>query len=85
MDKFIFLVDFIILDLDDKVEVPLILQRPFLATSQALIDVRDGWMVLPVWEEEIVSKLKDSMRHSIDFDDTCYYMDVVNYLIFYYV
>lgn len=39
-------------------------------------------MVLPVWEEEIVSKLKDSMRHSIDFDDTCYYMDVVDYLIF---
>ena len=33
VDKFSFLVDFAIIDLDDKVEVPLILGRPFLATS----------------------------------------------------
>ncbi|XP_039140517.1 uncharacterized protein LOC120277734 [Dioscorea cayenensis subsp. rotundata] len=42
VDKFIFLVDFIILDVDDKVEVTLILGWPFLATSKALIDVKDA-------------------------------------------
>lgn len=85
MDKFIFLVDFVILHLDDMVEVPLILGRPFLATSQALIDVKDGRMVLRVEEEEIVFKIKDSMRHFMDFNDTCYFVDVVNDLITNYV
>lgn len=46
VDKFIFSVDFVILDMDDKVEVPLILGIPFLETSKALIDVKDGQMVL---------------------------------------
>ena len=39
VDKFIFLVDFVPVDVDDDVDVPLILGRPFLATFQALIDV----------------------------------------------
>ena len=46
-----------ILDLDDRVEVPLILTRPFLGTSQALIDAKDGKMVLRVVEEKVVFKL----------------------------
>lgn len=46
VDKFIFLVDFVILDVDEEVEVPLILGQPFLATSRALINVNDGQMVL---------------------------------------
>ena len=39
VDKFIFLVDFVPVDVDDDVDVPLILGRPFIATFQALIDV----------------------------------------------
>lgn len=37
MDRFIFLVDFVICDVDEDVEIPLILGSPFLATSKALI------------------------------------------------
>lgn len=59
--KFIFLMDFVILDMDDRVEVPLILGIPFLATLQSLIDVKDGQMVLQVDEEEITFRLKDSI------------------------
>lgn len=78
MDKFIFLVDLVILDVYDKVEVCLILERPFLTTSQTLIDVKDSWILLRVGEEETMFKLQDSM----DFDDTCYYVDVVNNLVY---
>ena len=46
MDKFIFHVDFIILDMEEDHEVPFILGRPFLATNRALIDVQQGNMVL---------------------------------------
>ncbi|XP_017621338.1 uncharacterized protein LOC108465521 [Gossypium arboreum] len=39
VDKFIFLTDFIILDYEAGKKVPIILGRPFLATSRTLIDV----------------------------------------------
>ena len=56
LDKFIFPVDFVILVLDDRVEVALILGKPFLATSQALIDIKDRRMVLRVGVEKVVIK-----------------------------
>ena len=39
VDKFIFPAYFIILDMEEDKEVPIILERPFLATRRALIDV----------------------------------------------
>ena len=39
VDKFIFPTDFIVLDIDEDEEIPLILGRPFLATGRTLIDV----------------------------------------------
>jgi len=60
------------------VKVPLILGSPFLATSKSFIDVKDVRMALQVDEEEIVFKLRNSMRHTMDFDETCYFVDVVD-------
>ena len=39
VDKFIFPVDFIVLDMEEDREIPIILDRPFLATGKAMIDV----------------------------------------------
>ena len=39
VDKFIFPTDFIVLDVEEDKEIPIILGRPFLATSRAMIDV----------------------------------------------
>ncbi|XP_076959261.1 uncharacterized protein LOC143635272 [Bidens hawaiensis] len=39
IDKFVFPVDFVILDMDEDKFVPLIIGRPFLSTARALIDV----------------------------------------------
>ncbi|XP_022899248.1 uncharacterized protein LOC111412545 [Olea europaea var. sylvestris] len=46
VDKFIFPADFILLDMEEDSNIPLILGRPFLATGRALIDVYDGKMIL---------------------------------------
>ena len=78
VDKFIFPLDFVIQDLDEKVEVPLILGRQFLVTSQALIDVKDGRMVLRFGEEKVVFKLEEAMRHSMEFDDLYYFVDHID-------
>ncbi|KAL0416303.1 UNVERIFIED_CONTAM: hypothetical protein Slati_3462200 [Sesamum latifolium] len=40
VEKFIIPVDFIVLNMEEDVNMPLILGRPFLATSRALIDVQ---------------------------------------------
>ena len=47
--KFIFPVDFIILDMEEDSQVPLVLGRPFLATGAALIDMQKGVLTLRVW------------------------------------
>lgn len=70
-----------ILDVDEKTNVPLILGRPLLATSKALIDVKDDQMALRVVKEKVIFKLRDLMRHTKDFNDTCYYVDVVDEFI----
>ena len=39
VDKFIFLADFIVLDMEEDKEIPITLGRPFLATGRVMIDV----------------------------------------------
>ena len=39
VEKFIFPDDFIVLNMEEDMEIPIILGRPFLATSRAMIDV----------------------------------------------
>ena len=40
VEKFIFQVDFVVIDIEEDKQVPLLLGRPFLATGVALIDVK---------------------------------------------
>ncbi|GJS45489.1 homeodomain-like protein [Tanacetum coccineum] len=78
--KFVFPVDFIILDMSEDIKVPLILGRPFLSNAHAKIDVYKGKITLRVGEERIVftsvkpasSLIKRvymlSLRKRMDFD-----------------
>ncbi|GJS79379.1 hypothetical protein Tco_0729260 [Tanacetum coccineum] len=54
--KFVFPVDFIILDMPEDIKVPLILGRPFLSTARAKIDVFKRKITLRVEEEKIIFK-----------------------------
>ena len=42
VDKFLFPVDFVIMDIEEHTEVPLILGRPFMKTAKVIIDVDKG-------------------------------------------
>nr|XP_017250814.1 PREDICTED: uncharacterized protein LOC108221447 [Daucus carota subsp. sativus] len=42
VDKFFIPCDFVVLDMDEDVEMPIILGRPFLATARTTIDVKAG-------------------------------------------
>ena len=62
VDKFIFLADFVVLDMEEDHNVPLILGRPFLATRRALIDMHSGELTLKVNEEEVIFNIYQSMK-----------------------
>ena len=68
--KFIFPADFIILDMEEDSQVPLLLGRPFLATGAALIDMQKGILTLRVGEETADFNLIRSLRNlDIERDD----------------
>ncbi|GJU76737.1 hypothetical protein Tco_1273807 [Tanacetum coccineum] len=54
--KFVFQLDFIILDMPEDIKVPLILGRPFLSTARVKIDVYKRKITLRVGEEKIIFK-----------------------------
>ncbi|KAK5836016.1 hypothetical protein PVK06_011753 [Gossypium arboreum] len=79
IDKFIFPVDFIVLDIEEDSNTPLILGRPFLSTVKAIIDVGTGELTLRVGDETItlqarnsgnISKIEgDRLSHSTKIDN----------------
>ena len=61
--KFVFPVDFIILDMEEDSQVLLLLGRPFLATGAALIDMQKGVLTLRVGEEAAAFNLLQSLKN----------------------
>lgn len=51
--KFVFTVDFVVLDMKEDEDLPIILGRPFLRTARALIDIHDSKITLRVEDEEV--------------------------------
>ena len=63
VDKFIFPANFIILDMDEDKEIPIILGRPFLAIGRAMIDVQQGELKLRVQDDEVKFNVFEAVRH----------------------
>ena len=61
--KFIFPVDFGVMQMEEDTQVPLLLGRPFLATGAALIDVQKGELTLRVGDEAVQFNINRSMEH----------------------
>ncbi|KAA3460473.1 bromodomain-containing protein [Gossypium australe] len=66
IDKFVFPVDFVVLDMDEDNSILLILGRPFLATAKTKIDVATGELILHVGDESIKLQALDSARTTDD-------------------
>ena len=80
INKFIFPVDFVVLDMEEDSEMPLILGRPFLVTGKALIDVQQGELVLRVHDEKVIFKVFKTMKHPME-NEKCMRIDVIDPLI----
>ncbi|XP_076927937.1 uncharacterized protein LOC143591681 [Bidens hawaiensis] len=77
IDKFIFLVEFVILDMNEDDSIPLILGRPFLATAQALTDVREGKLIRRVGDDNVTFDVRQSLKHPKSADDSMYFVDTI--------
>ena len=80
VDKFIFPADFIVLDMEEDKEIPIILGRPFLATGRAMIDVQRGELKLRVQEDEVKFNVFKVVRHLAE-SDTCFMAKIVEAIV----
>ncbi|GKB65985.1 ribonuclease H-like domain-containing protein [Tanacetum coccineum] len=59
IDRFIFLVDFVVLDMKEDNKIPIILGRPFLATAHAMIDVFNKKSISKLRTKQSLSTFKN--------------------------
>nr|GEW11815.1 reverse transcriptase domain-containing protein [Tanacetum cinerariifolium] len=65
---FHFPADFVVVNFDADPRVPLILERSFLKTGHALIDVYEGELTLRVGKEAVTFNLDQNLRYSANCD-----------------
>ncbi|XP_030510177.2 uncharacterized protein LOC115724938 [Cannabis sativa] len=80
VDKFIFLVDFIILDYEADREVPIIIGRPFLATGRTLIDVQNGELTMKVNDQKVTFNVFNNMRFLNEIEE-CFRLSVIDSIV----
>ena len=66
--KFIFLADFIVLDIEEDKDAPIILGRPFLSIGRAFIDVQKRELRLRVQEEEVTFNMFSALKYLVESD-----------------
>ncbi|XP_074305599.1 uncharacterized protein LOC141640817 [Silene latifolia] len=81
--KFIIPVDFIVLDMAEDTQIPIILGRSFLHTAGAIIDVKQGRLTLKVEDDKVTFNLASTLAKPM-IEDTCYAIDIVDESMFYY-
>ncbi|TXG69610.1 hypothetical protein EZV62_004545 [Acer yangbiense] len=80
VEKLYFPVYFVILEIEEDVEIPLLLSRPFLKTVGALIDVKEEKMTLRVGEEHVVFDMSKVGKKPIGMEH-CISAEVIEPLI----
>ncbi|XP_070035581.1 uncharacterized protein [Nicotiana tomentosiformis] len=82
VDKFVFPVDFIVVDMEVNKEVPLISGRPFLCTDRAILDIYEGNLMLKVGNEKVVFQMKRMMKYPSNEASaySCFKLDVIGKL-----
>jgi len=63
VDKFVFRVDFLVVNMEEDREVPLILGRPFLATGRSILDIQEMQLKLRLGKKGWFSRWRDQREH----------------------
>ncbi|QHO43834.1 Retrotransposon gag protein [Arachis hypogaea] len=74
VEKFFLPTDFVILDMEEDYNTPIILGRHFLITGRALIDVENGELMLRMHDEHLVFHIFKTM-HESNHEENCMKID----------
>ncbi|XP_019451855.1 PREDICTED: uncharacterized protein LOC109353958 [Lupinus angustifolius] len=66
VDKFVIPIDFDVIDISEYVEIPLILERPFMRTTKMGKDMENGKLIVRVEDDEIHFDIFKAMHHPRD-------------------
>lgn len=78
VDKFIILVNFIVLDIKTDKELSIILDRPFLATGKTLINVQKRELTMRVTNQQVTFNVLDVIKSPDDIED-CNFISVADF------
>ena len=76
VDKFIFPVDFLVLDMQDE-KVSLLIGRPFRATSRAHIDVESGELTMRVGDDKVKLSIYKNDKLQKNESEACMRIKVI--------
>ncbi|GKA47366.1 reverse transcriptase domain-containing protein [Tanacetum coccineum] len=79
VEKFNFLADFVIVDFEADPRVPIILRRPFLRTTRALVDLYEEKLTLRVGNEEVVFYTNKSSRNDLRNIHSVHYINIIDF------
>jgi len=74
VDKFLFPIDFVVMEIEEDVEVPLILGRSFMKIVRVIIDVDKGKLKVCAQDEEVSFDVFEAMKHPSDAKDVLEWM-----------
>ncbi|XP_058784877.1 uncharacterized protein LOC131659743 [Vicia villosa] len=80
VDKLLFPIDFVVIDMEEDIDTPLILARPFMKTTRMMIDIDDGLMKVRFQDEKVCFDLFEAMKHPSDNGD-CFRIDATEEVI----
>jgi len=69
--------DFVVMEMEEDSQVPILLGRPFLATARAIIDVKNGRLAFNVGKETVEFDLAKLMKNP-SIKDSCCMVDVID-------
>ena len=79
--QFTFPTDFVIMDIEEDAEIPLILGRPFMLTANCVVDMGKGNLEMGIDDWKITFDLFDAEKHSLDWNICCKMDEVENEMV----
>ena len=73
---FTFLVDFVIIDIEEDADIPLILGRPFMLTAKCVVDMGNGNLEMSVDNQKVTFKLFETIKHPND-NKPCFKVEAI--------
>lgn len=80
VERFVFPIDFLILDIEKDIKIPILLGRSFLHTASTLIDFYDGTLTMWFFNEKVTFNVINALKCTEDIE-SCNFLDMINDIV----